>query len=99
MWSTRCTYQYSSDRGHAVELDAIPHGPRVHRRFVGQTRWRLVQPAESRRRPRSGRRVCQTESQRMIPSIVLLGNLLVDDVVHADAEARLRQWYRVDEQC
>ena len=35
----------------------------------------------------------------MIPSTVLLGNLLVDDVVHADAEARLRQWYRVDEQC
>ena len=50
-----------------------------------------MQPAGSRRRARSGRRVCRTGSQPVIPSIVLLGNLLVDDVVLADGTTRMGQ--------
>ena len=50
-----------------------------------------MQPAGSRRRARSGRGVCRTESRPVIPSIVLLGNLLVDDVVLADGTTRMGQ--------
>src|SRR6185369_10152224 len=70
---------------------AVPDCPRIHRRLISQTGRRLVQRAGSRRRTGSGQGVCRTESQPVIPSIVLLGNLLVDDVVLADGTTRMGQ--------
>src|SRR5262249_19860103 len=63
----------------------------IHRRLIGETGRRLVQRAGSGRRARSGQGVCRSESPEVIPSIVLLGNLLVDDVVLADGTARMGQ--------
>ena len=50
-----------------------------------------MQPAGSRSGAGTGRRVYRTESRPVIPSIVLLGNLLVDDVVLADGTTRMGQ--------
>src|SRR5262249_61376133 len=63
----------------------------IHRRLIGETGRRLVQRAGSRRRARSGQGLCRTEPPQVIPSIVLLGNLLVDDVVLADGTTRMGQ--------
>src|SRR6185503_14426085 len=57
----------------------------------GEAGRRLVQSARPRRRAGRRQRVYRTESRPVTPSIVLLGNLLVDDVVLADGTTRMAQ--------
>src|SRR5206468_580223 len=57
-----------------------------------ETRWPLVQSAGPRRSCHAGSRVCQAECRPLTtPSIVLLGNLLVDDVVLPDGTTHMGQ--------